>query len=58
MTVSQPDSIETEWIDASLMDGRTLACGAVSRWRNYAEHLAPFQDTLAPFVRAFGYEPS
>lgn len=31
---------------------------AVSRWRNYAENFAPFQDTLAPFVRAFGYEPS
>jgi Flp pilus assembly protein TadD len=29
---------------------------AVGRWRHYAEALAPFQERLAPYCRAFGYE--
>lgn len=29
---------------------------AVGRWRNYAEALAPHQERLAPYCRAFGYE--
>lgn len=29
---------------------------AVGRWKRYAKYLAPVQDTLAPFVRAFGYD--
>lgn len=28
---------------------------AVGRWRNYAEALAPVQERLAPYCRAFGY---
>ncbi len=28
---------------------------AVGRWHNYAEALAPFQERLAPYCRAFGY---
>jgi hypothetical protein len=31
---------------------------AVSRWRNYADQLAPILPVLEPFVREFGYEPS
>lgn len=31
---------------------------AISRWRNYAEQLAPILPFLEPFVREFGYEPS
>ena len=29
---------------------------AMGRWRNYAEALAPFQERLAPYCRAFGYD--
>jgi Flp pilus assembly protein TadD len=29
---------------------------AVGRWQNYAEALAPVQQRLAPYYRAFGYE--
>jgi tetratricopeptide (TPR) repeat protein len=29
---------------------------AVKRWQHYATNLAPVQDRLAPFVKAFGYE--
>lgn len=29
---------------------------SVGRWRNYAAALAPFQERLAPYCRAFGYE--
>jgi hypothetical protein len=29
---------------------------AVGRWRHYAEALAPIQDRLAPYCRAFGYD--
>jgi hypothetical protein len=28
---------------------------AVGRWQNYAEALAPVQQRLAPYCRAFGY---
>lgn len=28
---------------------------AVGRWRNFADALAPFQERLAPYCRAFGY---
>jgi hypothetical protein len=28
---------------------------AVGRWKNYAEALAPVQEKLAPYCRAFGY---
>ena len=28
---------------------------AVGRWRHYAEALAPIQEKLAPYCRAFGY---
>jgi tetratricopeptide (TPR) repeat protein len=30
---------------------------AVGRWRHYAAALAPVQSKLAPYCRAFGYEP-
>ncbi|HEY1123911.1 MAG TPA: sulfotransferase, partial [Haloferula sp.] len=30
---------------------------AVRRWERYAEALEPFQGRLAPYCRAFGYEP-
>jgi hypothetical protein len=30
---------------------------AVGRWERYAEVLAPLQGALAPYCRAFGYEP-
>jgi len=29
---------------------------AVGRWKHYAEALAPIQDRLAPYCRAFGYD--
>ena len=29
---------------------------AMGRWRNYAEAVAPFQERLAPYCRAFGYD--
>lgn len=29
---------------------------AIGRWRRYEKHLAPFQERLAPFLEAFGYE--
>jgi len=28
---------------------------AVARWKNYAGTLAPIQEKLAPYLRAFGY---
>ncbi len=30
---------------------------AVGRWRNYQRYLEPHLDKLAPFLKAFGYEP-
>jgi len=33
-----------------------ISKGAVGRWRNYQKHLEPWLETLAPFVKAFGYE--
>jgi hypothetical protein len=29
---------------------------SVDRWKNYAEVLAPVQERLAPYCRAFGFE--
>lgn len=29
---------------------------AIGRWRNYQKHLEPFQEKLAPFIKAYGYE--
>jgi len=31
---------------------------AMGRWRKYARALAPHQECLAPYCRAFGYEPA
>ncbi|HEY3863348.1 MAG TPA: sulfotransferase [Verrucomicrobiae bacterium] len=35
---------------------KPISKGAVGRWRNYQKHLEPLLETLAPFVKAFGYE--
>jgi hypothetical protein len=35
---------------------KPISKGAVGRWRNYQKHLEPWLETLAPFVKAFGYE--
>jgi len=35
---------------------RPVYQSAVGRWRHYAEALAPYQEKLAPYYRAFGYE--
>jgi tetratricopeptide (TPR) repeat protein len=35
---------------------KPISRGAVGRWRNYQKHLEPWLDTLAPLVKAFGYE--
>jgi tetratricopeptide (TPR) repeat protein len=35
--------------------GKPVHNRAVGRWEHYAENLAPFQDRLAPYCRAFGY---
>ena len=35
---------------------KPISRGAVGRWRNYQKHLEPWLETLAPLVRAFGYE--
>jgi hypothetical protein len=35
---------------------KPISRGAVGRWRNYQKHLDPWLETLAPFVKAFGYE--
>jgi tetratricopeptide (TPR) repeat protein len=35
---------------------KPISKGAVGRWRNYQKHLQPWLETLAPFVKAFGYE--
>ena len=29
---------------------------ARQRWRNYEKYFEPYQEKLAPFVKAFGYE--
>jgi hypothetical protein len=34
---------------------KPIYTGAIGRWRNYAEALAPAMDVLEPFVREFGY---
>lgn len=35
---------------------KPISKGAIGRWRNYQRHLEPWLDTLAPFVKAFGYQ--
>jgi tetratricopeptide (TPR) repeat protein len=35
---------------------KPISKGAIGRWRNYQKHLAPYLDTLAPLLKAFGYE--
>jgi tetratricopeptide (TPR) repeat protein len=35
---------------------KPISRGAVGRWRNYQKHLEPWLETLAPFIKAFGYE--
>lgn len=35
---------------------KPISRGAVGRWRNYQKHLEPWLETLAPLVKAFGYE--
>jgi len=35
---------------------KPISKGAVGRWRNYQKHLEPCLETLAPLVKAFGYE--
>jgi tetratricopeptide (TPR) repeat protein len=35
---------------------RPISRGAIGRWRNYQKHLEPWLETLAPFIKAFGYE--
>jgi hypothetical protein len=35
---------------------KPISRGAVGRWRNYQKYLEPWMETLAPFIKAFGYE--
>jgi tetratricopeptide (TPR) repeat protein len=35
---------------------KPISKGAIGRWRNYQKHLEPWLETLAPFVKAFGYD--
>jgi hypothetical protein len=35
---------------------KPITRGAIGRWRNYQKHLEPSLETLAPFVKAFGYD--
>jgi tetratricopeptide (TPR) repeat protein len=35
---------------------KPISKGAIGRWRNYQKHLEPWLETLAPFIKAFGYE--
>jgi Tfp pilus assembly protein PilF len=35
---------------------KPISKGAVGRWRHYQKHLAPWLETLAPLMKAFGYE--
>jgi tetratricopeptide (TPR) repeat protein len=35
---------------------KPISKGAVGRWRNYQKYLEPHLDTLAPLLKAFGYE--
>jgi tetratricopeptide (TPR) repeat protein len=36
--------------------GKPLFKGAIGRWRSYQKFLEPFQEKLAPFISAYGYE--
>lgn len=35
---------------------KPLFKSAIGRWRNYQKFLEPFQEKLAPFIKAHGYE--
>lgn len=35
---------------------KPVSKGAVGRWRNYQKHLEPWMETLAPFIKSFGYD--
>jgi hypothetical protein len=35
---------------------KPLFKSAIGRWRNYEKFLEPFQERLAPFIKAYGYE--
>jgi tetratricopeptide (TPR) repeat protein len=35
---------------------KPLFKSAIGRWRNYEKFLEPFQEKLAPFIKAYGYE--
>jgi Tfp pilus assembly protein PilF len=35
---------------------KPISKGAVGRWRHYQKYLEPWLETLAPFLKAFGYE--
>jgi tetratricopeptide (TPR) repeat protein len=35
---------------------KPLFKSAIGRWRNYQKFLEPFQEKLAPFIKAYGYE--
>jgi Tfp pilus assembly protein PilF len=35
---------------------KPLFKSAIGRWRNYQKFLEPFQERLAPFIKAYGYE--
>jgi tetratricopeptide (TPR) repeat protein len=35
---------------------KPISKGAVGRWKNYQKYLEPWLETLAPFVKAFGYD--
>src|ERR1700722_538951 len=35
---------------------KPISKGAIGRWRRYQKHLEPWLETLAPFVKAFGYD--
>jgi tetratricopeptide (TPR) repeat protein len=36
--------------------GKPIFKSAVGRWRNYQKYLEPWQEKLAPFAQAYGYE--
>ena len=35
---------------------KPLFTSAIGRWRNYQKYLEPFQEKLAPFIKAYGYD--
>ena len=36
--------------------GEVLHNRAIGRWQKYEKHIAPFMDTLTPYIEAFGYD--